>query len=80
VSTLDPDFLAEYEKESAWAEGHGVCQRTVARYRAAGLPYLTFGGFVWIHKRGGKEWIASRVKKRRTPRRRRQGITAEISA
>jgi len=51
---LDSDFLAEYEKESDWAEGHGISQRTAARYRALGLPFLTFGGFVWIHRRGGK--------------------------
>jgi len=75
--TLDPDFLAEYEKESDWAEGHGISQR----YRALGLPFLTFGGWVWIPKREGRQWIAGLVKRRRNPRRqRRQAITAEISA
>jgi len=48
---LDPDFLAEYEKESDWAEGHGISQRTAKRYRELGLPFLTFGGFVYIPKR-----------------------------
>src|SRR5262250_4008317 len=69
--TLDSDFLAMYEKESDWAEGHGISQRTAARYRELGLPFLTFGGFVWIHKRGSKEWIASRVKRRNPPRSRK---------
>jgi len=81
--TLDSDFLAEYEKESYWAESHGISQRTAARYRALGLPFLTFGGFVWIAKREGRQWIASRVKRRNPPRRRaRQAITTntEISA
>jgi hypothetical protein len=76
---LDPDFLSAYVKEADWAGGHGISQRTAARYRAQGLPFLTFGGFVWIPKNEGREWIASRVK-RRNPRRRRQGITAEITA
>ena len=78
---VNSDFLADYEKEADWAEGHGISQRTAARYRAIGLPYLTFAGFVWIHRRGGKEWIASRVKRRNPPRRRRQAATsAEIAA
>jgi len=78
---LDSDFLAEYEKESDWAESHGISQRTAARYRALGLPYMEFGGWIWIHKRGSKEWIASRVKRRNPRRQRRQAApTAEISA
>ena len=79
--TLDSDFLAEYEKESDWAESHGICQRTVARYRALGLPFLTFGGWIWIPRKEGREWIASRVR-RRSPRRRRQAVAtpAEIGA
>jgi hypothetical protein len=77
---LDPDFLAEYEKESEWAEGHGVHQRTVARYRALGLPYVLFGGFIWVHKRGGREWIASRVKRRNTRSRGRQTRSAQSEA
>ena len=78
---LDAAFLAEYEKEADWAESHGISQRTSARYRALGLPFLTFGGFVWIPKREGREWIASRVKRRNPPRRRRQAVpTAEIGA
>jgi hypothetical protein len=79
--TLDSDFLDEYERESDWAESHGISQRTAARYRALGLPYMEFGGWIWIHRRGGKEWIASRVKRRNPPRRRRQAATsAEIAA
>jgi hypothetical protein len=75
---LDPDFLAEYQREDEWADAHGVHQRTVARYRALGLPYLSFGGQVWIHRRGGREWIASRVKRRNT-RRTRQSTTSAPS-
>jgi hypothetical protein len=67
--SLDPDFLAQYERESEWAEAHGVCQRTVARYRERGLPYLFFGGYVWIPKLEGRDWIAARVKRRNSRRR-----------
>jgi hypothetical protein len=79
---LNADFLAEYEKETDWAEAHGISQRTAARYRALGLPFLTFGGFVWIPKRAGRDWIAGRVKRRNPPRRPRKatGATAEITA
>jgi hypothetical protein len=76
-AALDPDFLTTYEKESDWAEAHGISQRTVARYRAlpTGLPFLIWGGFVWIPKREGREWIASRIK-RRNQRRPRHTITS----
>jgi hypothetical protein len=79
---LDPEFLAEYEKEADWAEGHGISQRTASRYRALpnGLPFLFFGGFVYIPKREGREWIASRVKRRRNPRRQRQLVERQSEA
>jgi hypothetical protein len=56
-AVLDPDFLAQYERESEWAEA-------VARYRDRGLPFLFFGGCVWIPRLEAHEWIASRVKRR----------------
>ena len=76
----DRDFLADYEKEADWAERHGISQRTAARYRALGLPFLWFGGWIWIPKREGREWIASRVKRRNPHRRRAITHTAEIGA
>jgi len=54
-----------------------VSQRT--RYRALGLPFLTFGGWIWIPKREGREWIASRVKRRNPRRQRRQAIPASLN-
>jgi hypothetical protein len=79
---LDPNFLAEYEREAERAPGHGISQRTSARYRALpdGLPFLIFGGSVWIPKREGREWIASRVQRRNARPRRRQASQAEHSA
>jgi hypothetical protein len=78
---LDPEFLATYEREDCWAKAHGISQRTAKRYRALpnGLPFLFFGGWVWIPKREGREWIASRVK-RRIPRRRRQLVERQSEA
>jgi hypothetical protein len=67
---LDPEFLSQYVRESEWAKAHGICQRTVARYRDRGLPYLMFAGYIWIPKHEAHEWIASRVKRRNTGRRR----------
>ena len=77
--SLDAGFLAEYEKESDWAEGHGISQRTAKRYRDLGLPFLVFGGFVWIPRREGRAWIASRVKRRNARRQRRQAIPASLN-
>ena len=75
----DPNFLAEYDKECDWAQELGISQRTAARYRASGLPFLEFGGLIWIPKRGGREWIANRVR-RRNPRRQRQSNTESRAA
>jgi hypothetical protein len=68
---VNAEFLCEYELEADWAASLGISQRTSARYRADGLPYLNFGGCVWIHKRGGREYIASRIVRRNPPRRRK---------
>jgi hypothetical protein len=72
---VEPDFFAQYDKESDWAAGHGISQRTVSRYRALGLPFLSFGGFVWIPKAAASEWIAGRIR-RRNPRRQKLPTTA----
>jgi hypothetical protein len=66
---LDPEFLSQYEREATWALSHGITQRTSKRYRDQGMPYLFWGGIVYIPKHEGREWIANRVK-RRNPRRR----------
>ena len=77
MAERDPEFLATYEKEEDWAEAHGISQRTAKRYRALpnGLPFLVFGGWVWIPKESGREWIASRVQRRNPRPHRRQAST-----
>jgi hypothetical protein len=52
----------DYEREHTWAKDHGISQRTAARYRARGLPWLEWGGAIWIPKEGGQKFIASLVK------------------
>jgi hypothetical protein len=76
---LDPEFLDMYERETTWAPAQGITQRTSKRYRDQGMPYLLWGGIVYIPKREGREYIASRVR-RRNPRRRRPAIPTEITA
>jgi hypothetical protein len=71
---LDPEFLDKYERESNWAPAQGITQRTSKRYRDQGMPYLYWGGIVYIPRREGREFIASRIR-RANPRRRRQAIT-----
>jgi hypothetical protein len=60
---LDPDFLSEYERETNWAPSVGITKRTSKRYRDQGMPYLLWGGIVYIPRREGREFIASRVKR-----------------
>ena len=59
----DPNILRdEFVPEAAWAEANGVNQRTAARYRQQGLPWAEFGGRVFIHVPGSREWLAKRIR------------------
>jgi hypothetical protein len=64
-------FLDAYVPEAAWALEHRISQRTVARYRSApdGLPFLVWGGGVYIPRHEGAEYIKARVKRRNKRRR-----------
>ena len=76
----DADFLEKYQRESDWAPAQGITQRTCKRYRDQGMPYLEWGGCVFIPKAEAAEWIAGRIKRRNPPRRRRQSAaTAETN-
>jgi hypothetical protein len=78
---LDPDFLERYEREATWAPAQGITYRTSKRYRDKGMPFLMWGGCVYIPKAEASEWIAGRIQRRNPPRRRRQATSAaEISA
>jgi len=76
AKVLNKDFVTNYQKEADWAAEYGIHPRTVARYRVQGLPFMIFGGYVWIPKQQARDWVASRVKRRNPPRRnKRQAAT-----
>ena len=79
---LDPDFLDKYERETTWAAAQGISYETSRRYRLRGMPYLMWGGCVFIAKTEAREWIAAQIQRRNPPRRKRQTATstAEINA
>ena len=78
---LDPDFLNTYERESTWAPAQGISYPTSRRYRRQGMPYLMWGGCVYVPKAEAREWIAAQIQRRKPPRRKRQSApTAEINA
>ena len=56
----DRNFLKECTPEPQWAAHREISQRTSARYRQQGLPYLEFGGRIYIPPEGD-EWIRSRI-------------------
>lgn len=58
-------ILDGYDPEAAFAAGHKISIRTTARYRNQpdGLPYVMFGGKVYIPRDEAKEWLRSRIKR-----------------
>jgi hypothetical protein len=66
------NILTGYVRESEFAATHGTSQRTISRYRNAGMPFVTWGGAIYIHVDGARDWLARRVRRRnQTPDRRR---------
>lgn len=63
-------ILAGYLTEQDFADGAKISVRTVARYRSMpdGLPYVEFGGRIYIPIEDAREWLRNRVK-RPNPRR-----------
>ena len=55
----------DYDEESAWAAAYNVAQRTVARYRAMpnGLPFVQFGGKIYIPREESKAWLRARIQR-----------------
>ncbi len=58
------NILEGYVLESQFAAGARISPRTSARYRNQpdGLPFLEFGGKIYIPLEGAREWVQSRVK------------------
>ncbi len=69
--TPDPSILADYVEESEFARANKISQRTSQRYRNQpnGLPYIEWGGKIYIHVAGAREAIFARIKRRNPTRR-----------
>jgi hypothetical protein len=80
----DDDLLVlhgkRYWKQGRWSRDKKINIRTAARHRQQGLPWLDWGGEVYIPELEGDAYIVSRVRRRNPRRQRRQAITAEITA
>jgi hypothetical protein len=50
----------------------GATRRTASRYESEGLPFIKVAGRKFRPLRAGREWLASRIKVRRPPQRRRR--------
>jgi hypothetical protein len=77
-------FHTEFTPEPEWSAKHNISQRTAARYRQLpnGLPFLLFGGRIYIPNREGDEWIRSRIRRPNRPpgRPRRNSMAPTASA
>jgi hypothetical protein len=60
------NILEDYTLEADFAAELGVSSHTVARYRKEpnGLPFAVFGGKIYIHLPGAREWMAKRIRRR----------------
>jgi hypothetical protein len=58
-------ILAGYIREDVFVADAEISKRTSARYRsqADGLPFLEFGGRIYIPIEPAREWLRSRVKR-----------------
>jgi hypothetical protein len=69
-AATDACILHGYVPQAEFAQANHVTTRTVARYRRQpdGLPYLIWGGQVWINVARGRQFLESR-ERRLNPRR-----------
>jgi hypothetical protein len=67
---MTTDILADYQPEADFAADAKVSQRTVARHRREpnGIPFMEWGGRIWIHVPGAKQYFAA-LTRRPNPRR-----------
>ena len=67
----DNSILEGFVFEADFARANKISRRTSANYRNEpnGLPYVMFGGKVYIHVERAKNWLDARIK-RPNPRRR----------
>jgi hypothetical protein len=56
------NILADYVAQSDFAQTHRISPRTVARYRNAGMPWIMWGGEIYIHIEGAATWLKGRIR------------------
>jgi len=58
-------ILEGYDEQSEFAAAAKVAERTIERYRAMpdGLPFVKFGGKIYIPREESREWLRSRIKR-----------------
>jgi len=63
-------ILDEYQHHAEFAKDNGICERTLSRYRNEpdGIPFMQFGGKIFIHIPGARKWLERRIQ-RLNPRR-----------
>lgn len=61
----DTGILTGYLEQAEFARTHRIATRTVARYRnrANGLPWVAFGGKVFIPIQEAGDWLKGQVKR-----------------
>jgi hypothetical protein len=72
--STNPQIAALLENlvpEQDYADAFGIHQRTVARQRQQGLPFVVIGGKVYIDAQGAKRWVENKIVTRNQPRTKR---------
>jgi hypothetical protein len=71
--TTTSNILAGFERQDHFSERYSVNPRTIARYRRAGLPWIYWGGSVWIGPAdAAAAWLHGRVQNKPTIMKRRR--------
>lgn len=61
----EESILKGFTPQEAWAKREKVSPRTVATYRAEGLPFVFFGGKIYIGPDGeARTWLLGRVRRK----------------
>ena len=60
---MPTNILDDYETQAEFAAANGVHERTVARARQDGLPFMEWGGRIGIDVPGAKKWLEGRVRR-----------------
>lgn len=77
MDTVVPSVLEGFQHEADFAKAAKISQRTVARYRNRidGLPYVEFGGKIYIPVAEARLWLSAKVKRPNPSR--RKGSSAQ---